>query len=347
MASSIKDIAIECNLSAGAVSDILNRNRADKYIPATRDKVIAAASKLNYRPNRAAQSMRSKKNKIVGFVTTNITYGGFFENHRVYPFMTGISQYFVNKGYHVANIELEEMELHDGKELPAIFREHFLDGLIIHYGLSRTTNSLIPELGIPTVWWDSGIFELQGCIQRDEMAVGEKITEHFIKLGHQRIAFLAKAESWQSLQNNQHPHFSFKERVEGYQNKMKSCELETILLNGYDPISMAEQIKKENVTAILTLGNTHSFQIILAATRYLNLRIPEDLSVATLDIEALMEPYGFQIGGMTYNRYQTGQTAAGMLSKMIDNPHTPANSIKITSNLINGDTIAPPNSKQN
>ena len=67
--TTIKDVAKEAGVSISVVSYVLNNNPNVSISKETREKVLDAAKRLNYTPNRIAQSMRTKKSMIIGLAT--------------------------------------------------------------------------------------------------------------------------------------------------------------------------------------------------------------------------------------------------------------------------------------
>ena len=68
--ATIRDLAIKLDISISTVSRAL-RNAPDVN-PATKKAVLELAEKLNYEPNRVAQSLRSKKTNTLGVVVAQI-----------------------------------------------------------------------------------------------------------------------------------------------------------------------------------------------------------------------------------------------------------------------------------
>lgn len=66
--TTIKDVAREANVSISVVSYVLNDSAEKSISPATRDRVIKAAERLQYIPNRAASGMRRKRSLAIGVV---------------------------------------------------------------------------------------------------------------------------------------------------------------------------------------------------------------------------------------------------------------------------------------
>lgn len=64
-----KAIAEECGVHRSTVASILNGGAlAQRYKEETRNKVLAAAGRLNYHPNRAAQTIRQKRSNLIAIV---------------------------------------------------------------------------------------------------------------------------------------------------------------------------------------------------------------------------------------------------------------------------------------
>jgi LacI family transcriptional regulator len=70
------DVGRLAGVSATAVSFVIN-GRADGAIsPETQQRVLDAVAKLGYRPNLAAQSLRTRRSRTIGFVTDEIAVKG-------------------------------------------------------------------------------------------------------------------------------------------------------------------------------------------------------------------------------------------------------------------------------
>lgn len=68
----IQDIANEANVSKTTVSFYLN-NKYEKMSKETRERIEEVIRKHDYRPNINAQSLKSKKSKIIGVIVSDIT----------------------------------------------------------------------------------------------------------------------------------------------------------------------------------------------------------------------------------------------------------------------------------
>src|SRR6185503_17652561 len=67
----VKDIATSVGVSMATVSNVLNGR--PNVGPVVRRKVLRVARELGYRPNRAAQAMRTGRTRAIGLVLPDLT----------------------------------------------------------------------------------------------------------------------------------------------------------------------------------------------------------------------------------------------------------------------------------
>ena len=99
----LKSVAAHVGLSAGTVSAVLNDAPSAKHIPKpTRERIIAAARKLDYRPNFFARSLRKRRTFTIGVIAHEIGDGysstviaGIENSARLknYFFVTGVHRH--------------------------------------------------------------------------------------------------------------------------------------------------------------------------------------------------------------------------------------------------------------
>ena len=90
----IKDVARFANVSPATVSNVLND--APNVGDATRQTVLDAVKKLNYRPNTVARSLRKKHTHTIGIVTDELSDSRF-----VMPMMKGIDEGASRAGFSI------------------------------------------------------------------------------------------------------------------------------------------------------------------------------------------------------------------------------------------------------
>src|SRR6201997_1171620 len=93
-AITLKRVADHVGLTPGTVSSVLNDAPSSRSIPQrTKNRIVAAARELNYRPNFFAQSLRKKRSYMIGVIAEEIgdAYGSMV--------ISGIEQCLRQKNY--------------------------------------------------------------------------------------------------------------------------------------------------------------------------------------------------------------------------------------------------------
>ena len=338
--AALKDIANAAGVSVGTVSRILNQGRAHLYSEETRRRVLEVSRQVGYRPNRFAQAMRLRKTRIVGFASVSVEPEGYLQSYTVYPFIVGLSQQLALEGYHVALVECSDLGDQTEPDRPWSIRDQFFDGLVVHYGLADRATRFAANVGVPLVWWDSGVFEPTGCIYRDESEVGRQVTRRLIELGHRRIGYIVGRRGWQDYNDHRPMHYSYAQRYESYRDEMRAHGLTEVPMVGYEATSLARQLTEQKITAVITQGGSLApLDVVLGQ---LGWRVPEDLSVASLDREARILPRGVRVGGMLNDRHEVGRQAARMALAVLEHGKESAPSVRYVGEFDLGDTIGPP-----
>lgn len=78
----IYQVAEEAGVSPSTVSNLLN-GRTGKMLPETRSRVESAIRRLGYRPNRAAQQLRTGRIQMLGLIVPSVAnpFWGTFARH--------------------------------------------------------------------------------------------------------------------------------------------------------------------------------------------------------------------------------------------------------------------------
>ena len=176
----LRMLAEHLELSQTTVSLVLNNSPSAKSIPQeTRNRVLAAAEKLNYRPNYFARSLRQSRSMSVGVLAPDLSEGYFT---RV---MSGVveeltrAHYFYFTACHDWKKDLIE-------QYPRMLVERAVDGFLL-------LNTPVDELSVPVpVVAISAHAPIANAtnIVLDHNLAAEKALRHFYDLGHRRIAFM-------------------------------------------------------------------------------------------------------------------------------------------------------------
>ena len=182
----IKDIAKELGLSTSTVSRALRDSHEISHD--TKKMVMEYAEKINFKPNRIAQSLKDHKSMSIGVIVTEIA-NSFFSQ-----VINGVESIAHNNGYTV--IIAQSMESAD-RELLSLqhLTSSSIDGLIISVSTESKNFHYLKELhekGMPIVFVDRAIDHIDTHkVIVDNFKGAYKATKHLIDKGKKNIAILS------------------------------------------------------------------------------------------------------------------------------------------------------------
>jgi LacI family transcriptional regulator len=309
-AVNIKQLAKQLGLSISTVSRALN----DTYdiSPKTKQKVLEMAERLNYQPNPHASSLRRHKSKTIAVVVPEIA-NNFFALA-----INGIQSAAREKGFHVLIYVTNENDKIEDESLNHL-RNGRVDGLLISVSNKTIVDDTLYKIqqeGIPVVFFDRVRDDFESAkVTTDDFDSGFKATEHLVKQGCKKIAYLQISKKLSIGMN----------RMKGYQAALEKYNLPAD--NGL--IIDCVDNKEENYIKIKALLNSKGrpdgiFASVehLAITSYivckdLNLNIPKDvkiLSFSNLETASLLNP---SLTTITQPAFEIGKQAATILLKAL------------------------------
>lgn len=190
---SLKQIAEIVGVSTATVSDVLNGKAVKKRIsPATAERVLQTAKKLNYRPNLLAKSLVKSRSHTIGLMFQDLSYSvAETVTAAVFP-------HIEEKGYTAFISTSQWSAARERREIDA-FIDRQIEGVI---AVPLTTNrefyrdliSAIPLIQICD--WLEGV-NLPSVVL-DAGAAIRDLVAHLHQLGHRKIGFIGvKSDSLQ------------------------------------------------------------------------------------------------------------------------------------------------------
>lgn len=178
----LKTIAGHLSLTAGTVSAALNNSPAARSIPEhTKQRILAAAKELNYRPNYFARSLRLQRTYTIGVIAEEIgdAYGAMV--------ISGIEEYLRKHNFFFLTV----IHRHDQKLLQTYAQMLLARGV---EGFITLDTSIKEKLALPTVAV-SGHESVEGVtnIILNHHLAAKLALSHLSNLGHKDIAFLKGA----------------------------------------------------------------------------------------------------------------------------------------------------------
>ncbi|MFJ2647935.1 LacI family DNA-binding transcriptional regulator [Streptomyces sp. NPDC087420] len=186
--ATLASVARHSGVSPQTVSNALNS--PDLLAPETLRRVRRSIEELDYRPHRAARSLRTKSSRLIGFEVQLSAYGVFgpVAEH----FLHAVSESAINAGYGILLFTESTSGNGELDRYAELSRERFVDAFI----LTNTCRGdhrpkLLRKRGTPFVTfgrWSAR--DQDDWVDVDGAHGTAAAVDHLVTLGHRRIAFL-------------------------------------------------------------------------------------------------------------------------------------------------------------
>jgi DNA-binding LacI/PurR family transcriptional regulator len=178
----IRDVAQAAGVSKSTVSNVIRG--ADGVAESTRERVLAAAARVGYRPNALARNLVRRRTTTVGIVVGDLSNPIFSELAKLAEqrlSRAGLATMICNTDGHPGR-EQEKLEM---------LLEHRVAGiLMLQFSGERSTLERLRAAGTSVVLLTQAESEAD-CVVVDERRGAELAVSHLLELGHRHIAYLS------------------------------------------------------------------------------------------------------------------------------------------------------------
>jgi len=324
------------DLSPATISLVLNNAPGVRSIPQeTRDRVLAAARKFDYRPSFYARSLRRKQSFSIGVLVPELSDG-----YSVLV-MDGIEEVLIEEGYfYLAASHRRKADLIE--EYPRLLMDRSVEGFI------AIDTALQHSLPIPVVAV-AGHRRIEGVtnIVLDHRRAAELAMRHLHQLGHRHIAFM-RGQTFSSDSDDRWKSFMAVSRELGIEvppelvvqleHNISSPEL------GY-PVAQHLLAQKRPFTALVSFNDIAAIGAI-RAFRDFNLRVPEDVSVVGFDDIQGAAYHNPSLTTIRQPLRSMGKTAAQLLLGRLRGQKEDPGQVAMVPELIIRESTIPPNPKR-
>jgi len=309
--TTIQHIADELKLTPATVSRALSDH--PRISAETKKLVQETATRLNYRRNRIASSLRTGRSHTIGVIIPSARINFF--GSVVHGIETLASEY----GYHTLIYQSEETAEFEIKAIEAFLGAR-VDGILASIAKGATDFSHYTDLkkrNVPLVLFDRSNDSLNiPSIVIDDYKGGYLATEHLISQGYKRIAHLAGPQQFQTFQN----------RLRGYKDALRAhnmaCDDELIYTGD---LSIAEGKKATDYFLALNNRPDAVFAVedfsalgVLKRSKEKEVKIPEELGIIGFANEDFDEHITPTLSSIDQQTIQMGREAFNMLLGLIE-----------------------------
>jgi LacI family transcriptional regulator len=188
----IRDVARLANVSVGTVSKALNNNGSLRQ--ETRDRVIAAARELGFRPNDLAQSLHRGKSFTVGLIS-NDSFGRF-----AMPIMEGLEECLADSRVGVFMANATDDPAREARHVEQLIGKR-VDGIVVTARRAdRRAKLAVPARNIPVLYVFSQTDDPDAyCLVPDDEGGAALAVGHLAGLGRKRIAHITGPERFEAV----------------------------------------------------------------------------------------------------------------------------------------------------
>jgi DNA-binding LacI/PurR family transcriptional regulator len=273
--STIRDVAKKAGVAISTVSAVINRSAPTS--PAVVARVEQAILEIGYAPQRAAQTLRSGRSRLIGVIVPDITNPHFSALARV------VENECLRAGYMTFVYNTDEDTEHEMRIL-RMMRMQSVAGLILISTRSDIEHGarLMAEIAVPTVLMGSVV---RGApydgVSLDDVEAGRLAAGRLIDLGHRNIAVIGGREG-----------------VSSHEERLKGCHLafaqRGLVLTGQNVVlanfsaeeAFAQTIRLlatlPKLTALVTISNFMTIGVMRALAQS-HLKCPRDISIIGID----------------------------------------------------------------
>jgi LacI family transcriptional regulator len=285
--ATITDVASEAGVHPSTVSRVLNGHAGSTIRPATRERVLAAADVLGYRPSALARSLRLQRTLTLGMLVPDIT-NPFFSS-----IIKGAEDAARERGYNLILCNSEDQPEREAAYL-RLLRERQVDGVLI--ASSQMADETIEGLradSFPFVLVNRAAQDGEDlAVVVDNHAAAVEVVAHLAALGHRRVGHIAGPQNTTTG----------RDRREGYEAGVRAHGLahEPALVVEADAFS---EDAGDRALGIMLAGPARPTAVfaandliavgMLQRLRRIGVRVPDDLSIVgfnDIPLAGLLEP---------------------------------------------------------
>ncbi len=324
------DVARLAGVSHQTVSRVIN---GSSHVRAeTRDRVLAAMEKLDYRPNSVARALVTGRSRTLGVVTFDTTLFGPAST------LVGIERAAHAAGYSVSIVSLEALDRVSVMRAVERLRVIGVDGVLVIAPHVAATGALwdLPA-DLPVVAVEAGPEDGVAVVAVDQYQGARLATEHLLGLGHKTVHHLAGPSDW----------IEARHRVEGWRDALDAAGAQSFapLRGDWSPQSGYQVGQRLLAVPDLTAVFAANDQMALGFLRLLHEHgrdVPGDVSLVGFDDIPEAEFFTPPLTTVRQDFNEMGHRGLHLLLEEIADGERSEKRLTVPATLVERSSTAPP-----
>lgn len=326
MAATIIDVARLCGYSKATVSRAYAS--PETVSEKTREKVYAAAKKLNYTPNAIARAMVRQRTENIAFIIHERQYPAIL-NPFYSPLLEAAMQEGTRRNYSLFVTTSQDVRLPNGD----VYIKKHMDGVIFAGEADARTIGELRKQNIPVVLVNNRL-DLEGllCVSADHYGGAVQATEHLCRRGHRKIGLLAGRFSPQVSEARARGFFQTLRDWGVAADPRFVVDVEPTLEDSEAAVGRLLQ-EPDRPSALFCTNDTIAAGA-MKAIFHAGLKIPEDIAVVGFDDSFISRVVAPELTTVRIDVDRMGRLAARRLFDLIDGKEVSDTYIEIPTELV-------------
>jgi LacI family transcriptional regulator len=332
---SLRTLGEYLNLSPATISLVLNNAPGVRSIPQdTRDRVIEAAAKFDYRPSFYARSLRKRQTFSIGVLVPDLN------DNYASQVLTGMEELLIEEGYfYLTASHRRKPDLIE--EYPRLLMDRSVEGFImidtlLEHGLK------LPAVAV------AGHRKIEGVtnVVLDQRRAAELALRHLYQLGHRKIAFMRGGSHSSDADERWECQMAVARDLKLDVPAELTAQIQLRLSTPEMGFGPANELfnRGADFTAIVCYNDISAIGAIRALMDH-GLRVPEDVSVVGFDDIQAAAYHNPSLTTIRQPLHQMGVVAARTLLERIRGQATSADVVQIEPELMIRESTCPPSAR--
>jgi LacI family transcriptional regulator len=336
----IRDVARAAKVHPGTVSRALNEETRDLVNQDTADRVLRAAERLGYRPNRIARGLKTSRSYTIGVLIPDIT------NPLFPPILRGIEDRLGAAGYTSLIVNTDNDAERERTHLEAMGARQ-VDGFIA--ATARLDRELLDEIatvGKPLVLVNRSLEDrsVPAVTVNDRHGIWLAV-QHVVALGHERIGHVGGP---QNLSTGHQRHLGFLEaiRAAGLETPPEWVRFGKWFVEEEGARLCAELLDGESDLTAIVAANDRLAIGCYDAIEERGLSCPEDISIVGFNDMPFVDRLRPPLTTVRVPQREIGTVAADLLLQRLADGSRSAREVLLEPNLVVRGSTAPPRTRR-